>query len=531
MRPLLALLVLASALLADDTTQKFDEAGEGTPFVPTKHKSDPEPRVEREQLVLMNGGRSRGVLQNSVAFPCTAAGAHRRVTARFKFSFTKGAHGGGFALLDTTRFRKEGAAPDHLAWEEPNFEGSLGIGFDTFNPPTTNWFDEWGNVYDRPQRELSLHWDGKELAGWLSPVEYRDGEDHRFDLDVRYAPGGAFVTMKIDDTAICTDRFFCGLAPYEARAAFGGRTGDTTTFMTIDEVDVRFLEPAAAFPAPTRVKAIDDAVIFRERSLFTKEVELPEMETARIVLTLTQGPGPGGWDKWDRAASVYVWQGDQRFEILRWITPFRREYSWSVDVSDFAPLLRGKVKMGVSISTMADTAKEGKQQSGFSVDVDLDYHPGKAERAAFAVIPLWSDHATFNNDGERMKSLFPARTHAIPAEAKAGKLRITVTGHGQFGEFTPAERIARFRGEEFRNTLWKEDVYLNPCRPQGGTWKFDRAGWAPGDVVAPWEIDVTKLLHGEGAAKIEYVPLPWDIPAGGKIQASHRVEGVLILYR
>jgi hypothetical protein len=525
------LLLAASCVLADDTVQGFEEKDQGTPFVLKQHKSEPGPKVESGQLLLLNGGRARGPLQNSIAFPCTEPGAWPIVEASFLISFTKGAHGGGFALLNTEHFGTKGEAPDHLAWEEPNFEGSLAVGFDTFNPPTTHWFDKWGNVDDKPQREISLHWDGRELAGWLSPVEFRDGKDHRFALKVRYAPGGAYVTMRLDDTAICDERFFCGPTPYEARAAFGGRTGDTTTYMTLNDVRVGFRKSPQGFPDPIRVKAIDDAVIFRQQSLFTKEVDLPEKSFERVVLTLSQGPAPGGWDDWDRAASVYVWRGEERIELLRWITPFRREYSWSVDVTDVQTLLKGKVKLGVWIGTMAGKAKQGEKQKGFSVDVDLDFYPGHAKPDPFAVVQLWSDHVHFQNDGERMKKMFPERSVPIPADAKGAKLRFVVTGHGQFGEFTAAKRLALFDGHEFENTLWKDDVYLNPCRPQSGTWKFHRAGWAPGDVVAPWEIDVTEWLEPGATAKIGYLPLPWDIPAGGKIQASHRVEGVMILYR
>jgi len=524
-----ALLLAASVALADDTVQTFDENSGGTPFVLEQHKAKPAPKVERDQLVLLNGGRARGPLQNSVAFPCTSPGAWPVVEASFLVSFTKGAHGGGFALLSTEHFGKEGAAPDHLAWEEPNFEGSLAVGFDTFNPPTTHWFDKWGNVHDRPQREISLHWDGREIANFLSSVEYRDGKDHRFVLEVRYAAGGATISISLDGKDVCKDRFFCGPAPYEARAAFGGRTGDTTTYMTIDDVKVSFRKSAQNFPSPTRVKAIDDAVIFRQKSLFTKEVELPDVDCQRIVLTLTQGPGPGGWDDWDRAAAVYVWRGEERVEILRWITPFRREYAWPVDVTDFAPLLRGKVKVGVWVGTMAGKAKEGEKQKGFSVDVDLAYYPGYSKQ--LAVVQLWGRHVHFRNEAERMKTLFPERAVAVPAGAKGAKLRLVVTGHGQFGEFTAAKRVAIFGGREFANTLWKEDVYLNPCRPQGGTWKFDRAGWAPGDVVAAWEIDVSDRLKPGETVKVGYRPLPWDIDAGRKIQASHRVEGQIIFYR
>ncbi len=54
--------------------------------------------------------------------------------------------------------------------------------------------------------------------------------------------------------------------------------------------------------------------------------------------------------------------------------------------------------------------------------------------------------------------------------------------------------------------LWKTDCYLNPNRPQFGTWKFSRAGWAPGDVVRPWWIDLTPKLEPGEVATLDYQP-------------------------
>jgi hypothetical protein len=68
----------------------------------------------------------------------------------------------------------------------------------------------------------------------------------------------------------------------------------------------------------------------------------------------------------------------------------------------------------------------------------------------------------------------------------------------------PLGRTVTLNGHEWKNNLWKTDNYLNPCRPQGGTWKYDRAGWGPGDVVLPWELDVTSALNPQGASTLLY---------------------------
>ena len=102
---------------------------------------------------------------------------------------------------------------------------------------------------------------------------------------------------------------------------------------------------------------------------------------------------------------------------------------------------------------------------------------------------------------------------------------MTTTGHSQVGEFTPSARTARLRdggGEDaarFENVLWKTDCYLNPNRPQFGTWKYSRAGWAPGDVVRPWWIDLTPHLQPGSEAALRYEPEPYDF---GDARASAR---------
>src|SRR3712207_7924990 len=62
--------------------------------------------------------------------------------------------------------------------------------------------------------------------------------------------------------------------------------------------------------------------------------------------------------------------------------------------------------------------------------------------------------------------------------------------------FMPSKRTLTVTGnatqKTWDNILWKTDNYLNPCRPQGGTWKYDRAGWAPGDIVRSEERRVGK---------------------------------------
>jgi hypothetical protein len=309
--------------------------------------------------------------------------------------------------------------------------------------------------------------------------------------------------------------------------------------MVVDDVKVEFLDPAPAeeiSPKPLVVRTMEEPIFHAGNRDARGVFKLPpaDYEAQRIVLSLTLKPGPGGWDNWDRGASVYVLTGPdegEKVEILRWITPFRREYTWRADVTDYQSLLRGEARLGVSISSWQKKEEDPAKQRGFRVILDFAYYPGKPEVEAYRVVNLWNLHYVFGNTPEEIAAAFPPREVPIPVETVAAKVRVTVTGHGSFGEFTPAERTLAVNDRLFESTLFKTDVYLNPVRPQAGTWKFNRAGWAPGSLVDPWDVDVTDLATPGKDLRLRYEPKPFEEPKDRKFEASHTVASQLILYR
>ena len=289
---------------------------------------------------------------------------------------------------------------------------------------------------------------------------------------------------------------------------------------------------------PKTFRAFDGHVFHSKHQRETATVNLlpGDEPVARVILTLTLEPGPGGWDNWDRSAAVYAFRGEgekeERIEIMRWITPYRRSYTWHVDVTDYQSILRGKTKlMAFTGAWGTGVAKDSAHQKGFKVTIDLDYYEGKPERHAFAVENLYVLNYRFGNTAEEIEKAFAEVKKAIPEDAKAGKVRVMLTGHGGFGEFTPAPRTLTVNGKAFEDTCWKTDVYLNPCRPQAGTWKFNRTGWSPGDVVSWWDTDITDLLTPGKEMAFLYRPALFELSEGQKIQANHWIEAQLILYR
>jgi len=198
-------------------------------------------------------------------------------------------------------------------------------------------------------------------------------------------------------------------------------------------------------------------------------------------------------------------------------------------VSDFRSLLRGRRRIQQVCGT---------QGEGWVVTVQFDFYPGPAERLAYKVINLWSGAPEIGNPDKPVSDFYVPRTIKLDPRTIAAKVRVVVTGHGMSpntdnaGEFMPLGRTLRINGHAFRNILWKTDNYLNPCRPQGGTWKYDRAGWAPGDVVRPWEIDATPCIGRDRTLRVEYELDTYINKNRGKTWApTHVTEAQVILYR
>jgi hypothetical protein len=183
---------------------------------------------------------------------------------------------------------------------------------------------------------------------------------------------------------------------------------------------------------------------------------------------------------------------------------------------------------------------------GWLVSVELDFYPAEAADAGsprpVAVMPLWSGEPEIGNPDKPVDAFYAERTLAWPAGASAAAIYTTVTGHGMdpnfqnAGEFMPIGRTltATRGGASIRaaDTLWNEEVYLNPCRPQGGTWKFDRAAWAPGVgrvAVGGWSLIGSAGEAGE--LRVGYTLDPYENVTRGQTWAPfHWTESVVVFF-
>jgi hypothetical protein len=175
-------------------------------------------------------------------------------------------------------------------------------------------------------------------------------------------------------------------------------------------------------------------------------------------------------------------------------------------------------------------------QKGWTADIDFDFYPGSAEKEPVHLENVWNGYYEYGNPDNTLASNLEQQLIICPENVESARLRILVTGHGMHpnhlnaAEFMPAGRTVYINGESYENTLWKTDCYLNPCRPQGGTWKFDRAGWAPGSIVEPWIIELEEVSPGD-TLKLDYLPDAYlNISEGDHYRAHHWFESQLIFY-
>jgi len=402
------------------------------------------------------------------------------------------------------------------------------------------------NYQGLPQREVSLHWDGREIVRRVAPVEFR-GNFADCEILVQQVAGGAEITVRLAGAAVYDHYFLPGMHPYEARLAIGaGTTEQATTEFGIRDLAFTQASPAKRQRPPLQFELFNHARIANPNPLARRQVTLPPADWAfaRLILTLKLHDAGPQWDGWDRTGSLAVIGSDGvRHVILPFITSFRTPGRWQVDVTPFRPWLSGPVAFEIAIGT------DARKKHGFMLSAALDFYHGTPDLEPFRIVPLWTGTAHYRSAANHFSDFFPPRSVAIDAATRAAKLFIATSGHTKVGEFTPSRRMVIFAPEKggnpamerhFTNRLWKSDCYLNPVRPQAGTWYYARAGWAPGDVVRPWWIDLTPDMVPGRTAELRYLPEPYDFtevpenqrPTEAQIdQANQIVNAYLILYR
>lgn len=222
----------------------------------------------------------------------------------------------------------------------------------------------------------------------------------------------------------------------------------------------------------------------------------------RILLHLKLSCPSGKCDAWDRAGwfgVVSKLHKNAFFELIRFATPYGVGGEWTVDVTDFAPVLTGEQTFKGFIDTWVGPGNSAG--NGWLVDVSFQFTPGTlAQKTALIVPTNLNAQIAYGNPKQGT-----ARSAELPAMIgyKSAKLVALITGHGQgnsdnCAEFCPRTHSFNIGGMTVKKEIWRNDCDKNKIKNQNGTWQYPRAGWCPGDIVQPWVQDITELAQTGG---------------------------------
>lgn len=208
-------------------------------------------------------------------------------------------------------------------------------------------------------------------------------------------------------------------------------------------------------------------------------------------------------------------------ELLSLVTPYGIGLdlgddgkSFVFDMTDYAPVLRGERDIIMKFGT---TQEEH--------DIKFQFITGTPPRDVISMENVWPFargwFPQIQND-----EIFEPRDLQLNAEGTHYKIRSSVTGHGQNGEFVSREHYMNLNGgnQDFTYEVWKA-CGNNPIYPQGGTWIYDRAGWCPGEATDVNEFDITDLVTPGGTATVDY-----GVNGSNMTEANYLVSTQLVTY-
>ncbi len=210
-----------------------------------------------------------------------------------------------------------------------------------------------------------------------------------------------------------------------------------------------------------------------------------------------------------------------KYELISLVTPYGNGLDLGIngktfvfDVTDFTPLLKGKKLLSMEMG--------GENQE--EIDLKFVFIKGTPERQVLDISNVWPFQR--GGFGEILQNTrFEPRKLILNKTATDYKLRFSVTGHEQNGEFEKRNHFVTVNGnatKKFPFTVWKE-CGDNPIYPQGGTWIFDRAGWCPGAATDLHSFDISNLIPGNKEITVDYGVEPPQLDAANYLVSSQLV--------
>jgi hypothetical protein len=277
----------------------------------------------------------------------------------------------------------------------------------------------------------------------------------------------------------------------------------------------------------------DNQRIVKQSVDFPASLQLFSQITLKLSLRC---PSPS-CDAWDRLGALSLTLDDGRkLELARFITPYGVGVTWSVDVTELAPVLVGRREVEVFIDTWVGPGHS--QGAGWLVDASFEFKGGRPSAVPLAVLPVFEAQSV--DYGDPAKASDQRRSITLPPGSFGqAKLRTFITGHGQgntenCAEFCPKTHTLQVQEQKFSKQIWRDDCSRTQTDGrQAGTWTTSRAGWCPGATVTPWEQAIT--LGGQ-TLEISYTPESYvndrrtGYDDGGHTAPYYRLSAALILF-
>jgi len=229
-------------------------------------------------------------------------------------------------------------------------------------------------------------------------------------------------------------------------------------------------------------------------------VEFPSEDTdyRKVVLYITyRCPDSLHCGEWDYIDAINLRRiggidaESRDIEIARMISPYGWrfgsdwEFTWHVDITDFALLLHDSVEV-----EFKHGGYESPDDRGWLVTLDFEITIGKPAMICLGMDTLWTGRLMYGDTSQPIENFLQAITFTDTHNANIARMRILQTGHGMDSKEICSEFCSKYHEIFFDDSLvdvrqiWRK-CGSNPVYPQAGTWIFDRANWCPGSVVYP----------------------------------------------
>ncbi len=316
------------------------------------------------------------------------------------------------------------------------------------------------------------------------------------------------------------------LTDQNGRASFCWITGQTPgnyhlTILAGTPSDVSVAAVVSQGPPDVEVTVFDNAVIeyASGNQTITAETDFPvdQYQTVQAELTITspcRNCHEDDCDPWDRIGNITIeapGPGGQtvKLELIKFITPYGNNQTYTADLSAYGSLLRGRKTMSAFISTF---------RGRWELSLQLKFRRSTLNPAARAAYPLFFSQLLRSDAADQEITL------EVPDNGKI-RLAYRSTGHNSQGrncdEFCQKVNEIYLDGMLVKSFIpWRDDcgslIQFNRCgNPQSV--QLSRAGWCPGDIVPPEIIDLGYLPPGQHTFRFRIVNVE---PQGGYWRTS-----------